>query len=49
MALTSGRVRWFAYGTDAIAKRFMMTAWFATRDWANANPDTIHKFADALN
>lgn len=49
MALASGRARSFAYGTDAIAKRFMMTAWFATRQWANANPDVIHKFAGALN
>jgi NitT/TauT family transport system substrate-binding protein len=49
MAITSGRTRSFAYGNDAIAKRFMVTAWFATRQWANANPDVIHKFADALN
>lgn len=49
MALTSGRVRLLANGTDAIAKRFMVTAWFASRQWANANPDVIHKFADALN
>jgi NitT/TauT family transport system substrate-binding protein len=49
MALTSGRVRSFAYGIDAIAKRFMVTAWFATRQWANANPEALHKFADALN
>lgn len=49
MALTSGRVRSFANTTAAIANRFMVTAWFASRQWANANPGALRKFADALN
>lgn len=49
IALASGRARILAFGNDAVAKRFMITAWFSTRAWANANPDTVRKFAAALN
>jgi NitT/TauT family transport system substrate-binding protein len=47
--LESGRVRQFAPVNEAIAKRFMISAWFSTRTWANQNPDAVHKFAAAIN
>jgi NitT/TauT family transport system substrate-binding protein len=47
--LTSGKVRSFAQVNSAIAKRFMITAWFASRSWADANPNLVHSFAAALN
>lgn len=34
---------------DAIAPRFMISVWFATRDWANKNPDLVRRVAAALN
>jgi ABC-type nitrate/sulfonate/bicarbonate transport system substrate-binding protein len=49
IALSSGRARILAFGNDAIAKRFMITAWFSTRRFADDNPDTVRKFAAALN
>ena len=49
LALASGRARQAAFPNGAIAKRFMITTWFATRAWANANPDAVRKFAAALN
>ena len=47
--IESGRVRRFASVNSGIAKRFMITAWFASRAWANGNPDTVRKFATVLN
>ena len=47
--LASGKVRMFAQVNSAIAKRFMITAWFASRSWADANAPLVHKFAAALN
>ena len=45
--LESGRVRAFAQVNEAIPKRFMITAWFSTRTWANQHPDAVRKFAAA--
>ena len=49
VGIASGKVRRFASVNAAIAKRFMITVWFASRSWADANPDTIRKFGAALN
>lgn len=48
-ALSSGRARLVDFADEAIAKRFIVTTWFATRAWANGNPDAVRKFAAALN
>jgi NitT/TauT family transport system substrate-binding protein len=37
--------RVFADVYDAIAPRFLITAWFATAAWVTANPDQARKFA----
>jgi len=47
--IDSGRVRSFANINTAVAKRFMITAWFASRAWADANPDAVRKFAASMN
>jgi NitT/TauT family transport system substrate-binding protein len=47
--LESGKVRLLANVNDAIAKRFMVVAWFASRDWADHNPDATRKYAAAIN
>jgi len=47
--IESGRVRRFASVNSGIAKRFMITAWFASRAWADSNPDVVRKFAAILN
>lgn len=49
LALQTGRARKLAYANDTIAKIFMVTAWFSTRAWADANPAFVHKFAADLN
>jgi NitT/TauT family transport system substrate-binding protein len=49
IALASGRARQAAFGNESIAKRFMITAWFTSRPWANANADAVRKFAAALD
>jgi NitT/TauT family transport system substrate-binding protein len=49
MGLTSGKVRVLANANDAIAKRFMATGFFATRAWADANPEVARKFAAAID
>jgi NitT/TauT family transport system substrate-binding protein len=33
---------------DAIAKHFYIGAWFASRDWASANPEQLHAFTNAI-
>jgi NitT/TauT family transport system substrate-binding protein len=45
--VTSGRVRRLGDPYTAIAKRFMLTAWFATRAWAAAHPEVVGNFAAA--
>jgi NitT/TauT family transport system substrate-binding protein len=49
IALSSGRARLVDFVDEAIAKRFIVTTWFALRSWANANPEATSKFAAALN
>jgi NitT/TauT family transport system substrate-binding protein len=44
-ALASGKVRAFAQIFNAIAPRFINTAWFTTTDYANANRDVVTTFA----
>lgn len=41
-----GRV--LAPSYDAIAKRFLLAAWFSTPVWANAHPDVVRRFAEAI-
>jgi NitT/TauT family transport system substrate-binding protein len=47
--LESGKVRVLADANEAIAKQFMASAWFSSRDWADHNPDAVRKFAAAIN
>jgi NitT/TauT family transport system substrate-binding protein len=47
-ALAAGKVRVLGRNFDAIAPRFMYTAWFTTTQYATANPDVVRKFAQAL-
>lgn len=41
-----GRV--LSYGYDSIAKRFILGTWFATRQWANAHPDVVRRYAAVM-
>ena len=46
-AIKSGRL--LTYGmNDAIAKHFLISAWFATPQWAAAHADTVRRFASAM-
>lgn len=47
--ITGGRVRRLADVNEAIAKRFMISAFFSSRAWADRNPDAARKFAAAIN
>jgi NitT/TauT family transport system substrate-binding protein len=47
MAKKSGRV--MAYGFDDIAKHFLITAWCATPQWAQAHPDLLTSFARVMH
>jgi ABC-type nitrate/sulfonate/bicarbonate transport system substrate-binding protein len=49
VGLASGKVRSLANINAAIAKRFMISAWFGTRSWAAANPDAVRKFDAGVN
>jgi NitT/TauT family transport system substrate-binding protein len=43
----NGRV--LTYGmNDAVAKHFLISAWFATPQWAAAHADTVRRFASAM-
>ncbi len=46
--LATGKVRVLAHNFDAIAPRFMYTAWFTTKQYAAANPNVIKGFTTAL-
>jgi NitT/TauT family transport system substrate-binding protein len=46
-AAKNGRV--LEYGFDAIAKRFLIGAWFSTLQWANAHHDLVARFASAMH
>jgi len=47
LAAKNGRV--IEYGFDAIAKRFLIGAWFTTARWANDHRDLVSRFADAMH
>jgi NitT/TauT family transport system substrate-binding protein len=47
-ALDSGKVRAIAAPHDAIAKRFTISAWFATTSYVAASPDVVRRFARVL-
>ncbi len=47
-ALASGRVRKIAEPNSAVAKRFVITAWFTTRDAALRNDDVVRRFRAGL-
>jgi NitT/TauT family transport system substrate-binding protein len=47
-AVDSGRVRVLAQPFDAIAKRFTVAGWFATREYIAANQDTVQRFARVM-
>ncbi len=44
-ALATGKVKVLAHSFDAIAPRFMFTAWVATRSWADQNRSAVDAFA----
>jgi NitT/TauT family transport system substrate-binding protein len=47
-ALTSGAARVLGSPFDAIGKRFLVTAWFTTKPYADANPTVIQRFARVM-
>jgi len=47
-ALASGRVRNIGEPNSAVAKRYVITAWFTTRDYAQRNADVIRRFRSGL-
>jgi NitT/TauT family transport system substrate-binding protein len=47
-AVNGGDVVVFAKPFDAIAKRFYLSAWFATHDWLTANAATAAKLSSAI-
>jgi ABC-type nitrate/sulfonate/bicarbonate transport system substrate-binding protein len=48
-ALHSGTVRVLGKPFDAIAKHFLVTAWFTTSGYATANPTVIERFARVMS
>ena len=44
----SGKVRLLSRPEDAIAKRFMITAWFATESYIEKNRDALARFAQTI-
>jgi NitT/TauT family transport system substrate-binding protein len=48
-ALSKGEVRVLANCYDAIAKDFMIGAWFTTGTWAKAHPDLVKRFSKAMS
>jgi ABC-type nitrate/sulfonate/bicarbonate transport system substrate-binding protein len=43
------KIRVLARNYDVIAKRFMTTAWYSTKDYVAKNPDVIRRFALSIN
>jgi NitT/TauT family transport system substrate-binding protein len=41
-------VRFFGAGYDGVSKRFLNTAWLATRDWVERNPAVAKSFVTAM-
>jgi NitT/TauT family transport system substrate-binding protein len=48
LALVRKDVRVLGYSHNAIAKRFLQSAWFTTPQWAKDHPDVVHRFAAAM-
>jgi NitT/TauT family transport system substrate-binding protein len=47
LAAKNGRI--IEYGFDAIAKRFLIGAWFTSAQWANDHRDLVSRFADTIH
>jgi NitT/TauT family transport system substrate-binding protein len=47
-ALASGKVRSLGPSYDAIAPRWLVTAWFTTREYAYRNAGVVRRFAEGL-
>jgi NitT/TauT family transport system substrate-binding protein len=47
-AIASNGLRSIGFPLEAVAKRFIEGAFFTTSDYAQAHPDVIRKFADAM-
>jgi NitT/TauT family transport system substrate-binding protein len=41
--------RVLAYAFDAVAKRFLLSAFFTTAQWAKDHPDAVHRFAALIH
>jgi NitT/TauT family transport system substrate-binding protein len=41
-------VRMLATGNDALAPRYLASAWYTTSAWASANPDVVARFGSAM-
>jgi NitT/TauT family transport system substrate-binding protein len=49
LAVEGDKVRVLARNYDVIAKRFLTTAWFTTKDYAAKNPDVVRRFQLSIN
>jgi len=47
-ALADGKIRGFTQIFDAIAKRFLIAAYFTTEEWAARNREVVTRFAQAI-
>lgn len=47
-ALTTGKVKVIGYSSNGIARRFLLTAWFATNDFIAKNAPAVAHFAQAV-
>lgn len=47
-AVHDGKSRLIGKPYDAIASNFTISVWFAMRDWAQANPTVVRRFATAI-
>jgi ABC-type nitrate/sulfonate/bicarbonate transport system substrate-binding protein len=47
-AVDSGKVRVFAKSYDAIAPRFLITAWVTTKAFSDTNPELVRRFARVM-
>jgi NitT/TauT family transport system substrate-binding protein len=47
-AVSEKKARVLGWSSEAIAKRFLLTAYFATKDFAQKNPDVVTHFAQAM-
>lgn len=48
-AIASGAVRELAPAYTAVAKTYMLSAWFTTTDYASKHPDVVKKFAQVVS